>query len=610
MAQRPTRAEVLVEETWNLSDIYPTEAAWEAELAAVQADIASVVQYHGRLAEGAAILLACLNALESLATRVWRLESYARLRFAEDGTNPANQAAVARSGALMARVGAALAFVPSEILALPEGSVEAYLTAEPGLQSHRYRLGELLAMRPHRLTSETEAALAALREVHHAPMTIFERVATADMQFAAATDSQGHEVPLSLSAYMLEIEGSGDTVLRRRAYDAFVQGLRPYQHTLAAAMATEINRNVVLARLRRYPSAEAMLLAEAPTPFFEAPHGITPAAYNNVLDVIQTGLAPHFRRYARLRQRLLGLERMRFCDAKAPLDPEYDPQISFAEAGELICEALAILGPEYGDVLRRALSGRWIDRCDNIGKDGGAFCQPIFGAHGYILTTWSDTMRSAFVLIHELGHLVHFELAGRHQRMVNVEPSPLFVEAPSTINEVLLGQHLMAQSKDARMRCWVISKLLETYHHNFVTHLLEGELQRRLYRQAEAGEPITADSLGQTKGAILGDFWGDAVEIDDGARLTWMRQPHYYMGLYPYTYAAGLSIGTAVAQVIRAEGEPAAARWLTALKVGGTLPPLELTRLVGVDMSTPEPLRRAVAFVGTLVDELESNYRR
>lgn len=599
-----------MEQTWNLADIFPTPAAWEAEVASLRAGVGSVTQYRGRLAEGPGVLRACLEALEALVLRLRKVETYASLLRAADGTAPENQAADARAQALAAEVSAATAFIPSEVMALPEGTVPAWLAADPGLAPFRVRLEELVATAPHRLAPETEAALAALTEVLGAPKTIYTRTASTDMRFETVTDSAGREVPVSIAAYMLEIESSPDTALRRRAYDAFCRGLAPYQNALAATMATEINRNVILARLRRYPSAEAMLIAEPRVPLFEPAQAITMQAYHNVLDVIQADLAPHMRRYTRLRQRVLGLDRVRFCDIKAPLDPGFDPPLTYAAACELIQAALAVFGPEYGAILRTALSERWIDRADNVGKEGGAFCQSLYGVHGYILTTWADSLRAAFVLVHELGHLAHFELASRHQRLVNVETSLFFIEAPSTLNEVLLGQHLMAQSSDRRTRCWVIGKLLETYHHNFVTHLLEGELQRRLYRQAEAGEPITADSLNRTKVDILRGFWGDSVEFDDGAGLTWLRQPHYYMGLYPYTYAAGLSLATAVGRRIAAEGQPAAERWLAALRAGGTLPPLELARLAGVDMAGPEPLHEAVAFVGSLIDELEEYYGR
>jgi oligoendopeptidase F len=305
---------------------------------------------------------------------------------------------------------------------------------------------------------------------------------------------------------------------------------------------------------------------------------------------------------------VLGLDKMLYCDLKVPLDADFSPQTTFAEASEMILEALSVFGPEYTDIIATALKSRWIDLADNVGKSTGAFCSSPYGVHPYILITWTDTMRGAFVLAHELGHAAHFALAQRCQRFINTRPSLYFIEAPSTMHEMILGRHILSRSNDARLRRWVILQMLGTYHHNFVTHLLEGELQRRVYAAAEAGRAITAQTLCDLEGQILAEFWGDAVDIDEGAALTWMRQPHYYMGLYPYTYSAGLTVSTAVSQRIVEEGRPAAERWIEVLKAGGTLRPLELMRMAGVDMTSPEPIREAVAYVGSLVDELEQSF--
>jgi oligoendopeptidase F len=210
-----------------------------------------------------------------------------------------------------------------------------------------------------------------------------------------------------------------------------------------------------------------------------------------------------------------------------------------------------------------------------------------------------------FTLAHELGHAAHFGLAMKHQRYVNLRPAMPFVEAPSIMHEMLLARHILARSDDRRTRRSVIMQLLGTYHHNFVTHLLEAELQHRVYGMAESGQAVTATLLNRCKGGILQEFWGDAVAIDDGARMTWMRQPHYYMGLYPYTYSVGLVAATAMAQKIAHEGAGAVQRWLQVLKAGGTGKPLELMQLAGVDLGSEAPIRSAVAYVGSLIDELE-----
>jgi len=356
---------------------------------------------------------------------------------------------------------------------------------------------------------------------------------------------------------------------------------------------------VVLARLRGYPSTEACLLQ---------PHKIPLAVYNNILDIIQADLAPHMQRLARLRQRVLGLDRLLYCDIKAPLDADFNPPVSYDAGCQLILDALAPMGADYVDFARRTMTQRWVDRADNIGKSSGAFCASPYGVHPYILITWSDTMRNVFTLAHELGHGGHFGLAMQHQRYVNTRPAMPFIEAPSIMNEMLLAQHILAQTQDPRMRRAVLLQVLGTYHHNFVTHLLEAELQRQVYALAESGGSITAAVLNERKGAILQRFWGDTVTIDDGACMTWMRQPHYYMGLYPYTYSVGLVASTAMALKVQQEGQPAVQRWLDVLKAGGTRPPLDLLQMAGIHMTSPQPIHDAVAHVGRLVDLLEQSF--
>ncbi len=596
MKERKRRDQVEPQSTWNLADLYAGDEAWEAEMTGIVESLPSMERFKGKLHEGAGLLLKCLEAKESLHIRLLRAATYARLQLSGDGTNPAYQANSARVGDVAAQAGAALSFIRSELLELPDGWLERCIGEEPQLEAFRKSLTDLLETKPYRLQAETEAVLASLGEVLGAPYTIYQRSKLSDMSFASVEDGEGVTRPVSFALYETDYELSPDTALRRNAYRSFTGTLESYQNTFAAAYAAEVNKQTVISRLRGYESVTHMLLQ---------PQQVTIPMYHNILDIIRTELAPHMRRLARLKQRVLGLERIRYCDLKAPLDPEFSPPVTFEEAGRTILDALRVLGPEYTELMEQALTGRWIDYADNIGKSTGAFCSSPYSTHSYILITWAGNIRSAFTLAHELGHAGHLMLAARNQRYTNFRPSTYFIEAPSTMNELLLAWHLMKQSDDPRLKRWVILQLLNTYYHNFVTHLLEGDMQRRVYEAAEAGKALTAKKLRELKGNVLKEFWGDAVDIDAGAELTWMRQPHYYMGLYPYTYAAGLTASTAVAELIREEGQPAVDRWLDVLKAGGTMRPLELMKLAGVDMSEPQPIRSAVAYVGSLIDELE-----
>ncbi|SFL56866.1 oligopeptidase F. Metallo peptidase. MEROPS family M03B [Gracilibacillus orientalis] len=599
MSTRLQRSEVPVEQTWNLTDLFPSDEAWEKELKAVQDDVSQVTQYKGTLVSNATILLQGLTAFENYRKRLIQVGTYAHLRASADGSDPTNQRDAAKFSSAMASISAKLSFIQSELLTLSYEQVEQFLQEEAGLVTFKKLLTDTLEQKPYTLAPEIEETLAALGEVHDAPFMIYERSKSSDMTFDSIQDNNGNELPMSAALYEDRYELEADTRIRRDAYQSFIKTLNQYKHTYAATYATEVTKQVTLARLRNYDSVTDMLLT---------PQEVTKEMYHNQLDISQKELAPHMRRYAKLMKEKLGLDELQYADLKAPLDPEFNPTTTYEEAKSIILEALQVMGSEYSEIIQKGLNERWVDLADNVGKQTGAFCASPYGVHPYILITWTDKMRGAFILAHELGHAGHFYLAGANQSLVNTSPSTYFVEAPSTINELLLANHLLNKTNDKRMKRWVITQLLGTYYHNFVTHLLEGEYQRRVYDLAEAGTPLTADVLTEQKLEALQNFWGDTVSFDDAAGLTWMRQPHYYMGLYPYTYSAGLTISTAVAQRIQSEGKVAADNWLEVLKAGGSLKPLDLIKKAGVDMSKPDAIKETVAYIGSLVDELEKSY--
>lgn len=593
---RNSRNQVPVEQTWNVEDLFSNREQWEEELHRLREDIKLVTQYKGKLGENAQTLLSAIKAFEEIQTRLETVGTYAFLNRSTDGSNPENQADSAKFATINAEIAAELSFFESELLTIPEETIIQFLEENKQLRVYEKVLQDVLEKKPYTLNPEIEKVLAALNEVHDAPFMIYETSKAADMEFEPIIDEDGNELPMSEALYEDRYEMEANTTVRRNAYESFINTLNRYKNTYAATYATEVKKQVTLAKLRGFKSVTDMLLL---------PQQVTNEMYENQLNIIQEELAPHMRKLAKLKEKEYRLDKIRFCDLKAPLDPTYDPETTFSEAKEMIIEALSVLGSDYRAIMEQAFEDGWIDYADNIGKQSGAFCASPYRAHPYILMTWTNKLRGAFTLAHELGHAGHFYLANKNQTFLNTEPSTYFVEAPSTLNELLLADYLLEKASDKRMKRWIISALLDTYYHNFITHLLEGEFQRRVYRLAEEGTPLTADVLCREKFETIKNFWGDAVEIDEGAGLTWMRQPHYYMGLYPYTYSAGLTVATAVAAKIKAEGESAVNKWLEVLKAGGTLKPLELIQKAGVDMTNPDTIRQAVAYVGTLVKKLE-----
>ena len=611
MAMQLKRDEVPVELTWNLADIYPSDADWGADYAAVGDALPTLVAYRGRLGESAATLLAFIEARDAVAERYARVRGYAHLGVSTDSLSPVFQAMAMRASELSAKVGAALSFVTGELVALPGGTIEGFLESEPRLDTYRRQLEDVLALRGHVLSPETEAALAALDESLDLPQTIWSQSTAADFSARPVADGSGNEVPVSIARWVFGLSKSPDRELRRAAYGSLGAAMDARKHTLATALAANVKRNVAMARLRGYASASEMILA---------PQRVPDDVYRMVLRVVHDGMAPHARKLARLRQRVLGLDAIHHYDLEAPLDPAYDAALDYGGCARLIKDGLAVLGPEYGEILGSSLSDRWIDRADNVGKRSGAFCSDVYGVHPYVFTTWQDQLRSALVLAHELGHCGHGELSARAQVISNADPFstgaftglgvPLFfVEGPSTANEMLMGRHLLATTTDPLRRRFVVEQFLGTFTHNMITHLLEGRFEQRLYDLAEAGEPLTTRAIMDAQAETFETFWGDAVVLDDEARLYWAQQPHFYYGLYSYTYSAGLAGGVAVADAIGREGQPAVDRWLEVLRLGAKLPALELASRAGIDLTSPEPFERAVTYFGELVDELEAGYR-
>jgi oligoendopeptidase F len=327
--------------------------------------------------------------------------------------------------------------------------------------------------------------------------------------------------------------------------------------------------------------------------------------YHRQIDLIMEKLAPHMQKYARTLQRIHGLDKMTFADLKIAVDPDYDPKVTIEESKQYIEKGLAILGDDYVEMIREAYRDRWIDFAKNQGKSTGGFCASPYGKNSFILLSWNERMSDVFTLAHELGHAGHFKACNSAQSIFDTEVSTYFVEAPSTMNELLMAHYLLNTCDDRRMRRWILSYMVgHTYYHNFVTHLLEAAYSREVYRIVDEGGSLTAELLSGIMKDTLKKFWGDPVEINDDAALTWMRQPHYYMGLYSYTYSAGLTVATQACRRIEEEGARAVEDWKKVLQAGSTKDPVGLAALAGVDITGDQPLLDTIAYIGSLIDEI------
>lgn len=580
--------------TWDLTDLFKTEEEYEKaveDLVVLSKELEE--EFKGRLRNSKTIN-ACLDKLRSTQEKAVRVATFVNLNISADQTDTKAQERGMKFNNIASKYGSRLSFIDSEIIQADEGVIKEAMEAS---DENRGYLEEIIRKKRYALAPEVEEVLSSLSGTLGLPYELYNKAKLADMDFGSF-EVDGKEYPLSFINFEGEWEYNEDRELRHAAFHKFSKKLREYQNTIAGTFNGQVQKEKTVSDLRGFQSVIDSLLF---------PQEVDRELYDRQIDLIMEHLAPHMRKYAKLIGEIHGIEKMTFADLKLAIDPEFEPDISVEESKEYIKEALSVLGEDYSNMVDRAYDERWIDFVQNKGKSTGAFCSSPYGVHPYILISWTHKMREVFVLAHELGHAGHFYLAQKNQNIFDTRPSTYSIEAPSTMNEMLMANHLIQNTDDKRMERWVLSSMISrTYYHNFVTHLLEAHFQREVYRAVERGEGLHAAKLNTLKRNTLEEFWGDAVEINEGAELTWMRQPHYYMGLYPYTYSAGLTISTQVGRKVIDGDKEALEDWKKVLKAGGTKTPVELAKMAGVDITTDKPLRETIDFIGETIDKIIS----
>ena len=586
------RKDVPVELTWDLTAIYDDEAKWKADVDKVRRLSEEIEQnYKGKLTTTEAIH-SCLDKFREWEELMILTVQYSSLAASVDYGDAALQERNDTLSRLDAQMASRLSFIDSEIIAQDESLLRQAIAQGGPNQPY---LEDLLRQKPYQLQPETERVLAALRPAVNAPYDIYNMAKLADMKFPSF-QADGGEHPLGYSLYEDKYEYDPRTGVRREAYKAFYGKLREYENVTAAAYQANVQGEKIIADQRGHKSVFDYLL------FWQK---VDRSLYDRQIDLIMEKLAPHMRKYAKLLQKIHGLVKMTYADLKLPVDPGYVPPVTIEESQKYNVEGLSVMGEDYQEMIRAAYRERWVDFAQNQGKSTGGFCASPYGNHSFILLSWHGQMSDVFTLAHELGHAGHFKACNAAQSVFGTNVSTYFVEAPSTMNELLLAHYLLKTNPDKRFRRWVLSNMVgNTYYHNFVTHLLEAAYQREVYKIVDAGGGVQAETLDRIMKETLEKFWGDAVELTEGAELTWMRQPHYYMGLYSYTYSAGLTVATQACKRIEQEGAPAVEDWKRVLSAGGTKTPLELAKMAGVDISTDAPLLDTIETIGGYIDEI------
>lgn len=593
--QLPNREALPEALTWDLTTIFPDDAAFDQAFEDVKVAVKEVAGYQGTLHEGAAAFLQALEGILAVYRQLETLYVYSHLKNDQDTGNTQYQGLYARASSLLAEASEALAWFEPELLTLSDEQIAAYFEEAPKLTEYRHYIQQMLDNRPHTLPAEQEALLAGAGEIFGAASNTFAVLNNADLVFPVITDSQGEQIQLSHGVYGQLME-STDRTVRQAAYEGLYQVYEQFRNTFAQTLSTNVKTHNYRAKVRHFDSARAAALSG---------NHIPESVYDTLVAVVNQNL-PLLHRYVALRKRLLGLEELHMYDMYTPLVGEAPIQYTYEEAVAKAKEALAPLGDEYQKVVAEAFSSRWIDVVENKGKRSGAYSSGAYDTAPYILLNWHDTLDQLFTLVHEMGHSVHSYFTRNNQPYVYGDYSIFLAEIASTTNENILTEYLLETEKDPLVRAYVLNHYLDGFKGTIFRQTQFAEFEHFIHEEDAAGVPLTAEYLSENYGKLNAKYYGEAVTYDDEIKLEWSRIPHFYYNYYVFQYATGFSAASALSKKILAEEPQALENYLNYLKAGSSDYPIEVMKKAGVDMTKPDYLEEAMKVFAARLDELEA----
>ncbi|MEI6287608.1 MAG: oligoendopeptidase F [Bacillota bacterium] len=594
-AELPTRAQIATEYKWQLADIYPNVAAWDADYKVVERLSADYNNFQGKLGQSADTLYNCLTLNDRIGITFNKIYQYAKLTSDENTADNAAIEMVGRAQQLGSKIDTAGAFITPEISTLSDATLKDFVRQQPKLAIYNFYFTSIIRQKPHILDPNSEQLVAQMAETASSPANVYSILANSDIKFPTIKDDQGKDITLSPGRYSSLMQSSNREV-RKNAFIAYNGTYEQYRNTMAQTLNDFVRANCINAQIHKYPSAMAAALD---------PNFIPVAVYDNLVTAVDNNLEV-LHRYLRLRRQVLGVPELHVYDLYAPLIASADRQYSYEQARPLILGALKPLGADYGKNLSTAFDSRWIDVFETQNKRSGAYSWGPYGVHPYILLNYQDKYDDVSTVAHELGHSMHSYYSNHNQPFCTSGYATFTAETASTVNEVLLADYMLESSADIQVKATILNEILEQIRGTVFTQVMFAEFEKQIYAASEQGQVLSADYLDRTYHNLLVKYYGNEVVIDKAADGGWARIPHFYRYFYVYQYATGYSAATAFAERIQTSPRNATQYIDKFLKAGGSDSPVTILKNAGVDMTSPQPVEAVMTKFASVMDGLVS----
>ncbi len=576
------RNEIEEKYKWRLEDIFLDVTLWNDFYKDTHEKINKIRKYSGKFTKTANSFFQCVEDIYSLSNDISKLFVYAYMKRDEDNSNPEAQEIAGRADLIATEFEAAISFFEPELLKLPQDKLELYLEKQPKIKEYSFVLEEILRKKQHVLLPNEEKLIAQASEALSTGAEVFTMFNNADIKFEAFTDENGKKVELTIGRYTKFLE-SKDRNIRRRAFKSMYGAYENHKNMLAATYAGNVKADVFNAKIRKYSSSLIAALYDDNVPS-KVYNGLIRSVHNHIHLLT---------RYLQIRQKLLNVRKVHMYDMYAPLVEIPDKTYTFEEAAEIVQKALLPLGEEYSQILKKAFTDGWIDVCENQGKRVGAYSWGSYDTHPYVLLNWQGTINDIFTLAHELGHAMHTYYSNASQPVQYAGYKIFVAEVASTVNENLLMEYLLANSKDDTEKAFLLNHYLEEFRATVYRQTMFAEFEKKAHKMCEKGEILTSESLSTMYLKLQHQYFKKVVKIDEEIAYEWARIPHFYNSFYVYKYATGFSAATHLAAGILSGDINKLASYLEFLKSGSSDYPIELLKKAGVDLSETTPIDNA-----------------
>ncbi len=584
------RTEVPNEYKWKLTDLFPSDEAWEKAFADLESR-ADFSGYRGTLgtAEG---LAAFFKADEAIAGEAMRLFLYAHLKRDEDVRVTKYGSYVAKFMSFYTKLSAETAFVTPELTALSDETLDAFI-ADPRFKDRDYMLSRIKASKKYTLSEKEEVILAQADEPLQTASLAFMMLDNAEVDFPEIV-YEGKKVKLSHGLYSVIMSGK-DRRKRKEAYEKYYSAYRKLLGTISTTYYGNVQKDIFYCRTRGYGSCLQMALFE---------EDVDESVYRTLVKSVHAAF-PLMHRYIALRKRVMGYRTQYMYDIYPSLVEDAELKLSYEEAYELCLKGLAPLGKEYLALFEKGRSEGWIDVMETEGKRGGAYSSGAYGVHPYVLLNYQKTTHDVFTIAHEMGHSIHTYFSNKNQPFAKADYKIFVAEVASTVNEVLLLKYLLRTTEDGKLKKYLLNYFLDMIRTTLFRQTQFAEFEERAHAMAEEGEPLNKDNLSALYKKLNEEYYGPAIVHDDNIATEWARIPHFYTSFYVYKYATGITAAICIANRILQEGEPAVKDYFRFLSGGCSTDPVSLLKLAGADLTKEETFAAAMKEFAETLDEFE-----